>query len=136
VLSGQLKAIGINAVIRQLDWASVLKIRLSNEGWNGWDLMQGLEPCLGPYCVASKMAGTQTQMRGNATVLDEGYQRLITGKTVADRQKAFADIHTSIYDVVPQIKIGDVGRMQAASSRLKVYIPFRAPRLNDIWLED
>jgi peptide/nickel transport system substrate-binding protein len=136
VLSGQLKAIGINAVIRQLDWASVLKIRLSNEGWNGWVLMQGLEPFLGPYGVASKMAGTQTQMRGNATVLDEGYQRLITGKTVADRQKAFADIQTSIYDVVPQIKIGDVGRMQAASSRLKGYIPFRAPRLNDIWLED
>ncbi|SMC39855.1 ABC transporter substrate-binding protein [Primorskyibacter flagellatus] len=136
VLAEQLKPIGINAVVKQLDWATVLKIRLTDEGWNGWTLMQGLEPFLGPYGIAAKMRGDQTHMRGTADVFEESYNRLITGKTVEDRQKAFAEIQTAIYDLVPQIKIGDVGRMQAGSARLKGFKPFRAPRLNDIWLED
>ena len=136
VLAGQLNAIGINAVVKQHDWATVLKIRHSDEGWNGWTLMQGLEPFLGPYGMAAKMTGDKTHMRGTDPVFDEAYDRLITGKTVQDRQQAFKDIQTAIYDLVPQIKLGDVGRMQAGSARLKGFRPFRAPRLNDIWLED
>lgn len=135
VIAEQLKAIGINAVVKQLDWATVLKIRLTDEGWNGWTLMQGLEPFLGPYGIAAKMTGDQPHQRGTDPVLDDAYNRLITGATVEDRQQAFADIQTAVYDLVPQIKIGDVGRMQAGSASLKGFKPFRAPRLNDIWLE-
>lgn len=135
VIAEQLKAIGINAVVKQLDWATVLKIRLTDEDWNGWTLMQGLEPFLGPYGIAAKMTGDEPHQRGTDPVLDEAYNRLIVGATVEDRQQAFADIQTAVYDLVPQIKIGDVGRMQAGSASLKGFKPFRAPRLNDIWLE-
>ncbi|WP_306119094.1 MULTISPECIES: ABC transporter substrate-binding protein [unclassified Roseitalea] len=135
VIADQVSDIGINAVVKQLDWATVLKIRLTDEGWNGWTLMQGLEPFLGPYGIAAKMTGDQPHQRATHPEIDQAYDDLITGATVEERQAAFAELQSLIYDLVPQIKIGDVGRMQAGSASLKGFKPFRAPRVHDIWFE-
>lgn len=135
VIAGQLEDIGINAVVRQLDWPTVLQVRLTDEGWNGWTLMQGVEPFLGPYGFSSLMTGERPHQREEHPRLTAAYQDLITGETVEARQAAFAELQKAMYDLVPQIKLGDVGRMQAGRAVVEGFVPFRAPRVYDVWLE-
>lgn len=135
VIAEQLKEVGINAVVRQQDWPTVLKVRLTDKGWNGWTLMQGIEPFLGPYGLASLMTGDQPHQRETHPALDKAYQALVSGETVEARQAAFADLQRAIYNLVPQIKLGDVGRMQAGAADLRGFEPFRAPRVYNVWFE-
>jgi len=135
VIAGQLQDIGINAEVRQLDWPTVLQIRLTDEGWNGWTLMQGIEPFLGPYGFASLMTGERPHQREEHPRLTSAYNDLVTGETVEARKAAFAELQTAMYDLVPQIKLGDVGRMQAGRAIVEGFVPFRAPRVNDVWLD-
>lgn len=136
VIASQLQGIGINAVVRQLDWPTVLQVRLTDEGWNGWTLMQGVEPFLGPYGFASLMTGDRPHQRETDPRLDAAYEKLVSGQTVEERQDAFAELQQAMYDLVPQIKLGDVGRMQAGLSNFKGFVPFRAPRVYDVWIEE
>jgi peptide/nickel transport system substrate-binding protein len=136
VIAGQLEELGINATVRQLDWPTVLQIRLTDEGWNGWTLMQGIEPFLGPYGFASLMTGERPHQRQTHPRLTEAYQDLVNGETVEARQEAFAELQRAIYDLVPQIKLGDVGRMQAGRAVVKGFDPFRAPRVYNVWLQE
>jgi len=136
VIAGQLQEIGVNAQVRQLDWPTVLQVRLTDEGWNGWTLMQGVEPFLGPYGFASLMTGDRPHQRETHPRLTSAYEALVTGATVEERKAAFADLQEAMYDLVPQIKIGDVGRMQVGRSSVQGFEPFRAPRVNDVWLEE
>lgn len=134
VIAGQLEKIGIDAKVQQLDWPTVLEVRLTDEGWNGWTLMQGIEPFLGPYGFASLMTGDRPHQRETHPRLTEAYQTLVTGETVEARKAAFAELQETMYELVPQIKIGDVGRMQAGLSKVKGFEPFRAPRAYNVWL--
>ncbi len=136
VIAGQLQEIGIDAQVRQLDWPTVLQVRLTDEGWNGWTLMQGVEPFLGPYGFASLMTGERPHQRETHPRLTSAYEALVTGATVDDRKAAFAELQEAMYDLVPQIKIGDVGRMQAGRSSVHGFEPFRAPRVYNVWLEE
>jgi peptide/nickel transport system substrate-binding protein len=67
--------------------------------------------------------------------LDALYQELISGPTVEARQETFAKIQTRLYEIFASIKIGDAGLMQAGRSNVKGYVPFRFPRVYDVWLE-
>ena len=135
VIAEQLKAVGINAVINQVDWPTALKIRLQDTGWNGWTLVMGIEPYMGPVAVVSTLAGPTTHFRQPDPQLDALYEELITGKTVEDRQATFKKVQARLYELNAIIKIGDVGRAQAVRSNVKGFKTFRFPRLYDVWFE-
>lgn len=137
VIAEQLKGLGINVVINQVDWPTALNIRMQDEGWNGWTLQQGIEPFLGPVgLIAVLTSPARPHFVVPDPVLDDLYQELIKGETVEARQATFAKIQTHLYETFPLIKVGDSGLMHAASARVKGFIPFRFPRVHDIWLED
>ena len=135
VIAEQLKAVGINAVINQVDWPTALKIRLQDTGWNGWTLVMGIEPYMGPVAVVSTLSGPTTHFRQPDAKLDELYQELITGKSVEERQATFKKIQARLYELNAIIKIGDVGLAQATRSNVKGFKTFRFPRLYDVWFE-
>ena len=136
VISENLKAAGINAVINQVDWPTALKIRLEDEGWNGWTLMMGIEPYLGPVGLFATLTGNRPHFVKNDPVLDELQQELVTGKTVEDRQATFKKIQTRMYEIFTVVKVGDTGLMQAARAQVKGFKPFRFPRMYNVWLEE
>lgn len=135
VIAEQLKAAGINAVINQVDWPTALKIRLQDSGWNGWTLVMGIEPYIGPVGVVSTLTGATTHFRQPDPQLDALYQELISGSTVEARKATFQKIQARLYELRGIIKIGDVGLAQATRSNVKGFKTFRFPRLHDVWFE-
>ncbi len=137
VIAEQLKGVGINAVINQVDWPTTLNLRLQDEGWNGWTLMMGIEPYVGPSALIATLASpARPHFVKPDEELDALYQELITGETVEARQETMKKIQERLYEIFAIIKIGDTGMMQAARSNVKGFEPFRFPRLYDVWLED
>lgn len=135
VIAEQLYAVGINAVVNQVDWPTALKIRLQPEGWNGWTLQMGIEPYLGPAAVISTLSGEKPHFVKNDPELDALYQELISGATVEERKATFAKIQTRLYEFFGIIKLGNTGLMQATRSDVKGFKPFRFPRMYNVWFE-
>ena len=83
VMEQQLKAVGINVTINQVDWPTALNVRMQDEGWNGWTLQMGIEPYLGPVgLIATLSSPARPHFVTPDPVLDALYQELITGATV------------------------------------------------------
>ncbi|MCO5073154.1 MAG: ABC transporter substrate-binding protein [Rhizobiaceae bacterium] len=135
VIAEQLNAIGIKAVVNQVDWPTALKIRLQPEGWNGWTLQMGIEPYLGPVGVIATLTGEKPHFIKNDPQLDALYEELISGVTVEERQATFAKIQTRLYEFFGIIKLGNTGLMQATRSKVKGFKPFRFPRMYNVWFE-
>ncbi len=135
VIAERLKAVGINARINQVDWPTALKIRLQDQGWNGWTLMMGIEPYLGPVGVVATMTGKAPHFRVNDPELEALNQQLVGGATLAERKAAFERIQARLYAFHGIIKIGDAGLMQAARANVKGFKPFRFPRMYNVWFE-
>ncbi|WP_246710476.1 ABC transporter substrate-binding protein [Martelella soudanensis] len=135
VIAEQLKAVGINAVINQVDWPTALKIRLQDEGWNAWTLMMGIEPYLGPAALISTLTGQAPHFRANDEQLDALYQELISTDSVEGRKEVFAEIQERLYEFGGIIKLGETGLMQASTADVKGFKPFRFPRVYDVWIE-
>ncbi|MBW3095701.1 ABC transporter substrate-binding protein [Pseudohoeflea sp. DP4N28-3] len=135
VIGEQLKAIGINAVINQVDWPTALKIRLQDEGWNGWTLMMGIEPYLGPAALISALTGEAAHFRDSDEELDALYQELISTDSEEGRKAVFEKIQKRMYEFFGIIKVGETGLMQASRANVEGFKPFRFPRVYDVWLE-
>lgn len=133
VIGEQLKAMGINAVINQVDWPTALGIRMQDEGWNGWTLGMGIEPYLGPAALVATLTGDRPHFVANDPVLDELYQELITGETVEERAATFVKISEELYSYFGIIKLGDTAIMQATRSDIEGFAPYRFPRVYDVW---
>ena len=131
----QLKKIGINATVKVTDWPTVFAATTKPEGWNVWPLMFGIEPYEGPYNTASFWFGPKARQQVTDPQIDAAYQRLTTSPALGDRQKAFADFQSRMFDQVYAIKLGDVGIYQATRANVKGYRPYRIPRLWDVWFE-
>jgi peptide/nickel transport system substrate-binding protein len=136
VIAEQLGKVGINAVINQFDWPTVLKMRLQPEGWNAWTSSKGLEPYLGPYGVVASVVGESTHFIVPDERIDALYQQLITGATLEARQETMRQIQARLYEIFGIIKLGDLGIMQAARARVKGFEPFRFTRMYNVWFEE
>lgn len=133
VIAEQLKAVGINAVINQVDFPTVLNLRMQDTGWNAWTLTMGIEPYLGPAAIVATLTGTRPHFVTHDDQLEALYQELITGATPEDRKATFAKIQKRLYEYFGIIKLGDTGQMQASRSNIENFKTFRFPRVYDIW---
>src|SRR5690606_6861332 len=134
VIAEQLQAVGINATVNQVDWPTALNIRLQDTGWNGWTLMMGIEPYLGPVALISTLTGAQPHFRANDEQLDQLYEELITTASDEGRKEVFARIQQRLYEFFGIVKLGETGLMQATTANVEGFKPFRFPRVYDIWL--
>jgi peptide/nickel transport system substrate-binding protein len=135
VIAANLKAVGINAVIDQVDWPTALKLRLQPSGWHGWTLMMGIEPYVGPVALTATFTGKRPLFVRNDPEIDKLYQQLIAGKTVAARKATFDAIQKRLYAFNGIIKLGNTGLIQATRANVEGFRPFRFPRLYDVKLK-
>ncbi|HET6519097.1 MAG TPA: hypothetical protein VFG47_04685, partial [Geminicoccaceae bacterium] len=79
--------------------------------------------------------GDEAFMRRKDPELERIYAELTTLPDQEDRVRAFADLQSRIYEVIPAIKLGDQGMAQAAQARVANFKPFRFPRMYNVWFE-
>lgn len=135
VIAEQLKAVGLNVTLNQVDWPTALKIRLQDDGWNGWTLAMGIEPYLGPAALISTLTGAASHFRAADPELDALYGELIANETVEGRKEVFARIQKRMYELFAVVKLGETGLMQASRSSVKGFEPFRFTRVYGVWME-
>jgi peptide/nickel transport system substrate-binding protein len=133
VIAEQLKAVGINVVINQVDFPTVLNLRMQDTGWNGWTLTMGIEPYLGPAAITATLTGKRPHFVKHDEALEALYTELISGPTPEARKETYAKIQKRLYEYFGIIKLGDVGQIQASRSDIEGFRTFRFPRVYDIW---
>ncbi len=138
VAAEQLKKAGFNIKLNTVDWPTAFNLRDKPDGWSLWTLGMGIEPYEGPYNVASFFT-TDHEGKGAQWVSDPELARanqvLTTSTSLDERKKAFADFQKRMFEWVPAIKVGDLGRYQATRANVQGYAPARIPRMWDVWTE-
>lgn len=139
VMQQQLQAVGINAQMKVVDWPTSVQMWMnSTTGWNfhftGW----GTQPALGA------LATMQFLVQPNASYKPKGgkddpdvlaaWNDMNTLPTEKGRQEAFARMQKLVLDRVYAIPFGSYTKLQAVRSNVHGFVPFRIPRMSNVWL--
>ncbi len=136
IVSEQLKAIGMKVRVDVFDWATAINQRRNKEAWNLWFTGQGSGPSVGPVLRARRTSSRRrTTSSSPDPTLDKLFAELVSGATVEERKATFGKFQERVYDQVLFLKFGDLIRKQAARSNVKGFVPYRIPRLWNVWME-
>jgi peptide/nickel transport system substrate-binding protein len=139
VMQQQLQAVGVNAQMKVVDWpTSVQMMQNTTEGWNfhftGW----GTQPALGA------LATMQFLVMPNATYKPLGgkddpdvlaaWSDMNTAPTVEGRRRAYALMQKLVLERVYAVPFGSFTKVQAVRSNVGGFVPFRIPRMANVWL--
>ena len=139
VVQQQLQAIGVNAQMRVVDWpTSVQMAQNTAEGWNFHFSAWGTQPALGP------LATMQFLVMPNATYKPGGGQDdpdLLAAwndmnelPTPDARQDAFARMQRLALERVYALPFGSLTKIQGVRAEVKGFVPFRVPRMFNVWI--
>jgi peptide/nickel transport system substrate-binding protein len=138
VMQQQLQAVGINAQMKVVDWPTSVQMMLNTtEGWNfhftGW----GTQPALGA------LATMQFLVQPNASYKPVGgkddpdmlaaWNDMNTLPTAEGRQDAFARMQKLVLERVYAVPFGSFTKVQAVRSNVNGFVPFRIPRMANVW---
>jgi len=139
VATEQLRSkLGLNIKLQVVDWPTAFAKRLQPTGWHMWTVGLGVEPYEGPYNVvgvATKQNnGLGMQFKADPALQDAD-RRLNSSLNVEDQKKAVADFQRRMFEYVPAINTGVIGRYQATTASVENYEPNRIPRMWDVWFK-
>lgn len=141
VMQQQLQAVGINAQLKVVDWQTSARMaRASDSGWNfffdGW----GTRPALGALATMRLFVEPNAVYRPKGDVDDPdvlaAWHDMNTLPDIADRRAAFARMQKIVLDRVYAIPFGTLTRMQGARTTVRGFVPFRIPRMANVWLAE
>jgi peptide/nickel transport system substrate-binding protein len=139
VVQQQLQAVGINAQMKVVDWpASVQMMQNTTEGWNLYFTAWGTQPALGAlasmqFLVQPNATYKPTDGKDDRDVL-AAWNDMNTLPTPEGRQQAYAQMQKLVLERVYAIPFGSVTKFQAVRSSVGGFVPFRIPRMANIWL--
>jgi peptide/nickel transport system substrate-binding protein len=139
VMQQQLQAVGINAQMKVVDWPTSVQMMLNTtEGWNfhftGW----GTQPALGglatmQFLVQPNAAYKPKDGKDDPDVL-AAWNDMNTLPTEAGRQEAFVRMQRLILERVYALPFGSFTKIQAVRSNVNGFVPFRIPRMANVWI--
>lgn len=135
VLAEQLKAAGFAVELRTVDHPTFTAMRQKPEGWNIEVCGAGIEPFLGAYAYNRLMAGKPNSMHAYAPEYDAAWAQVLNGDSFEERREGWVRFERMVHERALVVKLGDAGIKQAASRRVQGFVPFRSPRLWDVWFE-
>ena len=135
VVSEQLKAVGFKVRVDVFDWATATNRRTDKNAWNLWFTGQGSGPSVGPFSALKDVVSPQKNQFVADPVIDKLYDELISGSTFEARKQTFGKFQARVYDQVLFLKFGDLIRKQGTRSNVKGFVPYRIPRLWNVWIE-
>ena len=138
VMQQQLQAVGINAQMKVVDWPTSVQMSLNTtKGWNfhftGW----GTQPALGglatmQFLVEPNATYKPVDGKDDPDVL-AAWNDMNTLPTAEGRQQAFARMQKLVLDRVYAIPFGSYTKVQAVRSNVNGFVPFRIPRMSNVW---
>lgn len=136
IVAEQLKAIGMKVRVDVFDWGTAINHRRNKEAWNLWFTGQGSGPSVGPFSALKDVVSPQNNQFVPDPTLDKLFAELVSGATFEERKATFGKFQERVYDQVLFLKFGDLIRKQAALANVKGFVPYRIPRLWNVWVED
>jgi peptide/nickel transport system substrate-binding protein len=141
VMAEQLKAAGMNAEVKVLDWPTALATsEQETEGWNffytGWITVTALG---GPSALRNLADPNNVHKpidnRGDPE-FNRYFQMVSNGTTLEERQEAFANAQRIALETVMAIPFGILPSTQGVRSNVRNFTPFYNTRVANVWLED
>jgi peptide/nickel transport system substrate-binding protein len=140
VMQQEMQAIGINAELKVVDWPTSANMALhSDTGWNLFYTGWGTQPALGA------LATMQFFVQPGAVYMPKGGQDdpqllalwndMNSLPTLEGRKNAFAKMQKYALEQVYTLPLGSLTKVQAVRSDVKGYVPYRIPRMSNVWFE-
>ena len=138
VMQQEMQAIGINAELKVVDWPTSANMALKPDtGWNFFYTGWGTQPALGA------LATMQFFVMPGAVYMPKGGQDdpqvlalwndMNSLPTVEGRKDAFAKMQKYVLEQVYTLPLGSLTKVQAVRSNVKGYVPYRIPRMSNVW---
>ncbi|MET3577167.1 peptide/nickel transport system substrate-binding protein [Mesorhizobium robiniae] len=138
VVSEQLKAAGINAELRVLDWPTALATSENEvQGWNFFFTYWATVTAQGGAASLRNIANHVYKPVDNAAdaAFDKAFAGVQSGSTVEERRDAFAQAQTIALQKVMAIPFGSMSNVQGIRSDVENFDPFYNTRLANVWLD-
>jgi peptide/nickel transport system substrate-binding protein len=140
VMQQQLQAIGIKAVLKVVDWPTSVQMALKPDtGWNFFYTGWGTQPALGALATMQFLVnpGAVYMPAGGKDDPDmlAAWNDMNSLATAAGRQAAFAKMQQITLDKGYAVPFGSFTKVQAARSDVKGFVPFRIPRMANVWFQ-
>jgi len=138
VVQQQLQAVGINAQMKVVDWPTSIQMsRNTTEGWNLLFTAWGTQPALGSlaamrFLVQPNATYKPVDGKDDPDVL-AAWDDMNMLPTAEGRQQAFAQMQSLVLDRVYAIPFGAFTKVQAVRANVEGFVPFRIPRMSNVW---
>ena len=138
VVQEQLKAVGMNAELKVVDWpTSVQTYMKPGTEWNiffsGW----GTQPALGALATMAFLAppGAQYQPKDGKDDPDmlAAWRDMNNLPTKEERKAGFARMQGAILEKAYVFPFGSLTKVQGSRANVEGYVPFRIPRMSNVW---
>jgi peptide/nickel transport system substrate-binding protein len=140
VMQQQLQAVGIKAEMKVVDWPTSVQLDLNTDtGWNFFYTGWGTQPALGALDTMQFLASPKAAYKPPGDKDDPdmlaAWKDMNGLPTAEARQAAFARMQKLTLDKVYAVPFGSLTKVQATRSDVKGFVPFRIPRMADVWFE-
>eukprot|EP01037_Dinobryon_pediforme_P002082 gene2082-2119_t len=138
VVQEELKSVGINAQLKVVDWPTSVQMYLKPDtGWNlffsGW----GTQPALGALATMAFLAPPAPQYQPKGGVDDpdalQGWKDMNDLPTKEERRAGFGRMQQVMLEKAYVFPFGSLTKVQASRANVSGYVPFRIPRMSNVW---
>jgi len=138
VVQEQLKSVGINAEVKVVDWpTSVQMSQKADSGWNMFFTGWGTQPALGALATMAFLAppGAQYMPKDGKDDPDvlAAWRDMNDKPTKEERKQAFGRMQGALLEKAYSFPFGSLTKVQASRANVDGYVPFRIPRLSNVW---
>ncbi len=137
----QLQALGVNAQVKVVDWPTSLAMAsIPDARWNLFFTARNIRPMPGPLETMRFLTGPTAEYRPRGGTNDPDLQeawRVLTAATTSEaRRLAFLQMRAITQTRVYALPFGAFTKVQAIRSRVKGFVPFRIPRMANVWVTE
>ena len=138
VMAEQMKAVGINAQLKVVDWPTSVNMALKPDtGWNFFYTGWGTQPALGALDTVQLMvnpnAGYMPKDGKDDPNMLAAWNDMNNLPDPAGRQQAFVRAQQVALDRVMEVPFGSLTKVQATRANVQGFMPFRIPRMSNVW---
>ncbi len=133
VMQQELQAIGVNAQLKVTDWPTSVQLsQHPDSGWNYFYTGWGTQPALGALAVMQFFVSPGSAYQKDPQV-HKLWKDMNELPTPEGRQQAFADMQKYILEQGDALPFGSFTKVQGVRSNVKGFVPFRIPRMANVW---
>lgn len=141
VMAEQLKAVGINATLRVLDWpTSIQTFEKESAGWNYFFTTWVIAVASGPIGSLKFLAPPQNTYKpqgpeGTDKVFEAAWKDMLSLPSIKDRHAAFARAQHRVMEQGMGLPFGATVALVGTRTEVKNYKPYLIPRFSNVYIQ-